>query len=582
MKKPLASRLNGWSDPTPRPVAPLTRQTVMASIPSSAIATQHVPPAIQAPAPARRTLLQAGTLLCLLGVQHLASAQSTRSVAVRNGLDASNAAKGRNGTVAVRVWPAEDYSRITIESDQELKASYKMRKNPAQMQVDVTSLQLSSDLRNVVTKVTADDPNIVTIHIAQYDDETVRLTIDLKKAVTPEVFTLKPVSPYRWRLVLDFYPVKEIDPMAELIAERTQRLALASQPSPLPPLTPPPTTPPPPETDLLGDWINGQPVTAAPPLPSAPATPPITPKPPPLPVPALPPLAPATKPTPATPAATPPPIPAITPPPPVAAPAPAPTPPATRPPAPSTPAPRQTDRIIIVAIDPGHGGEDPGAIGPAGTFEKTVVLAIGLALRDRINRSRINGVPMQAFMTRDRDFFVPLGVRVQKARRVKADLFMSIHADGFTNPNARGAGVYALSQRGASSTTARFLADKENQSDLVGGVNVKSQHQDVQQALVDMSTAAQIRDSLQFGTMLVREMEKFAHMHKKRVEQANFAVLRSPDIPSVLVETAFITNPEEERLLRDRAYQNQMADALLQGILNYFTKFPPSPRARSL
>lgn len=243
---------------------------------------------------------------------------------------------------------------------------------------------------------------------------------------------------------------------------------------------------------------------------------------------------------------------------------------------------RRTDRIIIVALDPGHGGEDPGAIGPAGTYEKVVVLQISLLLRNLINRTRINGIPMQTFMTRDRDFFVPLGVRVQKARRVKADLFLSIHADGFTSPKARGASVYALSRRGATSTTARWLADKENQSDMIGGVNVHSHDRQVQEAMLDMSTSVQVRDSLQLGNHIAQAMGRVAHMHKKQVEQANFAVLRNPDTPSVLVETGFITNPQEERLLRSRDHQAQLAEALLQGIQAYFRQNPPQARVRSV
>jgi N-acetylmuramoyl-L-alanine amidase len=235
-----------------------------------------------------------------------------------------------------------------------------------------------------------------------------------------------------------------------------------------------------------------------------------------------------------------------------------------------------------VALDPGHGGEDPGATGPSGLREKDVVLRIGHLLRERINDSRIGGSPMRAFMTRDADFFVPLATRVDKARRVQADLFISIHADAFTTPAARGASVFALSERGASSTAARWLANKENQADLVGGLNVQSKDRHVQRALLDMSTTAQINDSLKLGSVLLGEIGNIGKLHKPRVEQAGFAVLKAPDIPSVLVETAFISNPEEEARLRSSAYQQQLADALMRGITRYFAKNPPLARSRSV
>jgi N-acetylmuramoyl-L-alanine amidase len=243
----------------------------------------------------------------------------------------------------------------------------------------------------------------------------------------------------------------------------------------------------------------------------------------------------------------------------------------------------RTDRIIIVALDPGHGGEDPGAIGPNGTREKDIVLQIAHRLRDRINASSVNGNPMRAFLTRDADFFVPLGVRVQKARRVQADLFVSIHADAFTTPAARGASVFALSQSGASSSAARWLANKENEADKVGGVNVGNHEAQVQRALLDMSTTAQINDSLKLGGAMLGEIRGIgARLHKPQVEQAGFAVLKAPDIPSVLVETAFISNPEEEANLRSVSYQESLADALMRGIQRYFAQNPPLARSRQL
>jgi N-acetylmuramoyl-L-alanine amidase len=242
----------------------------------------------------------------------------------------------------------------------------------------------------------------------------------------------------------------------------------------------------------------------------------------------------------------------------------------------------QPDRLIVIALDPGHGGEDPGAIGPGGTREKDVVLKIAKLVRDRINASSVNGSPMRAFLTRDADFFVPLHVRVQKARRVQADLFVSIHADAFFTPNAQGASVFALSQGGASSSAARWMANQENKADMVGGVNIVTHDVQVKRALLDMSTTAQINDSLQLGGAMLREIGSVGRLHKPKVEQASFAVLKAPDIPSVLVETAFISNPDEEEKLRSAAYQDNLADALMKGIKAYFARNPPLARNRSL
>jgi N-acetylmuramoyl-L-alanine amidase len=240
-----------------------------------------------------------------------------------------------------------------------------------------------------------------------------------------------------------------------------------------------------------------------------------------------------------------------------------------------------TDRLIIIALDPGHGGEDPGAIGPAGTKEKDIVLSVARKLRERINATTLKGSPMRAFLTRDGDFFVPLHVRVQKAQRVQADLFISIHADAFTTPTARGASVFALSERGATSAAARYMAQKENGADAIGGISVQTKDAQVHRALLDMSTTAQINDSLELGSKVLGEIGSFARLHKPRVEQAGFAVLKAPDIPSVLIETAFISNPEEEQKLRDEAYQDQLADGIMRGLMRYFARNPPLARTRT-
>jgi N-acetylmuramoyl-L-alanine amidase len=244
-------------------------------------------------------------------------------------------------------------------------------------------------------------------------------------------------------------------------------------------------------------------------------------------------------------------------------------------------APAATDRLIIIALDPGHGGEDPGAIGPGGTREKDVVLKLAHRLRERINAASVNGNAMRAFLTRDADFFVPLHVRVNKARQVQADLFISLHADAFFSPNPQGASVFALSQGGASSAAARWMAAKENKADQIGGLNVKAKDVQVKRALLDMSTTAQIKDSLQLGGSMLGEIKRVGKLHKPRVEQASFAVLKAPDIPSVLVEAAFISNPDEEVKLNSDAYQDQLASALMRGIEAYFSKNPPLARNRS-
>ncbi|WP_426304693.1 N-acetylmuramoyl-L-alanine amidase [Acidovorax facilis] len=470
------------------------------------------------PLPSRRAVLQAGSLVLLLGTQQIA----------------------RGATIlAVRVWPAPEYSRVTIESDGALVAKQFFVTTPPRLAVDIEGIDLSPELRELVAKVKPDDPNIAGIRVGQNAPGVVRLVVDLKQAAMPQVFTLPPVAAYQHRLVFDLYPAAPVDPLEALIAERLRDAPAKPAPAPNPPLTAAAAAnaaaaraPAAPEHDPLGDLIAQRSQRPGPPEP--------------------------------------PPMVATAPP----------------PPEPARPGNRatstQTDRIIIVALDPGHGGEDPGAIGPAGTREKDVVLRVAHLLRDRINATTVGGNPMRAFLTRDGDFFVPLGTRVEKARRVQADLFISIHADAFTTPAARGASVFALSQGGASSTAARWLANKENQADLVGGLNVQSKDRHVQRALLDMSTTAQINDSLKLGSVLLGEIGNVGKLHKPRVEQAGFAVLKAPDIPSVLVETAFISNPEEEKRLRSSAYQEQLADALMRGITRYFAKNPPLARSRSV
>ena len=470
--------------------------------------------------PQRRTLLKAGALSLWLGQADIAWGATI---------------------VAVRVWPAADYTRVTIESDTALKTVPLFVANPPRLAVDIEGIELNPALRDLVGKVRSDDPFITGVRVGQYTPNTVRLVLDLRQMVQPQVFNLAPVQAgnarYQHRLVLDLYPTLVADPLEALIAERLKggnsNPGLANAPS-MTALPPPPSgaklsSSPDPMADLLATQKR-QPSALAP-TPPAVVAPPIT-------------LAAST-----------------------------------------AQEADQEERYIIVALDPGHGGEDPGAIGPRGTKEKDVVLQIAHRMRDRINATQIKTrhgtLPMRAFLTRDADFFVPLHVRVDKARRVQADLFISLHADAFLTPDARGASVFALSQGAASSAAARWMAVQENRADQVGGLNLKVQDATVQRALLDMSTTAQINDSLKIGSEMLGQIRRIGKLHKPQVEQAGFAVLKAPDIPSVLVETAFISNPDEEIRLNSERYQNELADALMRSIERYFARNPPLARTRN-
>lgn len=473
----------------------------------------------KAPGLNRRSLLQ-GSIALLLGVHEIARGATI---------------------VAVRVWPAADYTRVTIESDGRLHSQQLIVGSPPRLAVDIEGIDLNPELRELVGKIKPGDPYINGLRVGQFAPSVVRIVFDLKQPVVPQVFSLAPIAAYQHRLVLDLYPQEALDPMEALIAERLRDAPKGPGREATPGeavASPGPRSDAP---DPLGELMAqqaGRRAAAPPPTAAAPRAPTATPT--------IPPPAAVTS-------------------------------------APAVASASRTDRIIIVALDPGHGGEDPGASGPNGTREKDIVLQIAHRLRERINASSVNGNPMRAFLTRDADFFVPLGVRVQKARRVQADLFVSIHADAFTTPEAKGASVFALSQSGASSSAARWLANKENQADKVGGVNVGNHEAQVQRALLDMSTTAQINDSLKLGGAMLGEIRGIgARLHKPQVEQAGFAVLKAPDIPSVLVETAFISNPEEEAKLRTTAYQENLADALMRGIQRYFAQNPPLARSRQL
>ena len=225
----------------------------------------------------------------------------------------------------------------------------------------------------------------------------------------------------------------------------------------------------------------------------------------------------------------------------------------------------------MIAIDAGHGGEDPGARGPRGTREKTVVLQIAKRLERLVDREP----GFRAVMIREGDYFMPLRKRASKAHEHRADLFVSIHADAFHDRRARGSSVYVLSQRGATSEMARILAETENAADLIGGVSLNDKDDLLKTVLLDLSQTASIEASMEVGENVLGHLRRLGKVHKRRVQQAGFVVLKSPDIPSILVETAFISNPGEERQLRNGKHQQNLATAILKGIKSYFRNNPP-------
>lgn len=375
--------------------------------------------------------------------------------------------------VAIRLWPSSTYSRLTIESNTPLKYKQFALSNPDRVVVDIDNIRLNSALNSVGNLVRQDDPYIKNARVGQFDQNTVRLVLELKQNVAPRIFTLDPVAGIKNRLVLDLYPVQtqqhNDDPLLALLEDYNK-----------------------------GDLERSQPAAA--PLPGK----------------------------------------------------------------------AGRDRPIVIMIDPGHGGEDSGAVGKHKTREKDVVLKIGRRLKALIDKQP----NMRAYMTRNEDVFIPLKVRVAKARKQRADLFISIHADAFTSRAARGSSVFALSTKGATSTAARFLARSQNESDLIGGVSMSGDRY-LDHTMFDMVQRLTISDSLKFGKEVLSRMGKINHLHKRTVDQAGFAVLKAPDIPSILVETAFISNVEEERKLRTTHFQHQVADSILAGIKAYFANGAP-------
>jgi len=435
----------------------------------------------------RRTVLKAGGTLLISVVAPLTSL-SARAAQI----------------LAVRVWPAEDYTRVTLENDTELKATHFLVQNPDRMVVDIEGIELNPALKELVAKIQSNDPYIKQVRVGQNRPNVVRLVFDLKEPVNPQVFTLAPVGDYKHRLVFDLYPLNPSDPIAAMIQK--------------------------------GEWPTAEPGEIVPPVADTMPTPTQQPD----------------------------------------------SPMARVEPKPDNRFNNKLDksptmtRMITITLDPGHGGEDPGAIGAGGNREKDVVLSIAKRLKAKIEQQP----NMRVMLTRDADFFVPLGMRVQKARKVEADLFVSIHADAFVTPTARGSSVFALSEKGASSTAARWMANKENSADLIGGVNIKNHDRQLASVLLDLSTTAQISDSMKLASAVLNEIGGINKLHKGAVEQAGFAVLKAPDIPSILIETAFISNPEEEAKLTDNAYQDKMADAILAGIKKYFSHNPPLAKNR--
>lgn len=400
--------------------------------------------------------------------------------------------------VSARLWPAQEYTRLTLESQSPITHNVFTIGGPDRLVLDLEDTESNATVESLPSKISPDDPYVSGIRIGRFKPGTIRLVLDLKTRVKPQTFVLQPIGEYGYRLVLDIYPSEPVDPIIALLE-------------------------------------NNKPATVVLPPPSGPSA--------------------ATDKSATAPGVTP-----------------------ADPKTPKKPASAQPEvvRLITIAIDAGHGGEDPGAKGRSGTYEKHVTLAIAKRLKALVDAEP----SMRGVLIRTGDYFVKLGDRVEKAQKINADLFVSIHADAFVRPHARGSSVFALSERGATSAAARILADKENQADQIGGVNLDIYEPILQQVLVDLSQTATINDSLKLAKAVLGEIGDINDLHKAHVEQAGFAVLKAPDIPSILVETAFLTNPDEEKRLRDEKYQDKMAQAILAGIRKYFAANPPLARSK--
>jgi N-acetylmuramoyl-L-alanine amidase len=385
------------------------------------------------------------------------------------------------GVKAVRIWPSAEYSRVAMEFDGEVTYKYFTLSDPNRLVLDMEGVGADAMMEALVDKVLPHDPYISVIRAARNRPGVTRVVVELKGEVRPQVFSLKPMGDYGYRVVVDLYPAQGND--VEQQVERAITQADAAR-----------------EPEAKRQAKDGA----------------------------------------------------------------------------GSKLGKQQDfvRLVTVAIDAGHGGEDPGARGANGSLEKDITLSIARRLKTMIDQQP----NMRAYLTRDGDYFIPLHERVNKARRVQADLFVSVHADAFIKPHARGSSVFALSEKGATSAAAKWLAKRENEADLIGGVNIDVKDVYLKQTLIDLSQTAQIADSLKLGKAVLDQLGEINQLHKPHVEQAGFAVLKAPDIPSILVETAFISNPEEEKRLNDEAYQDKMARAIVDGIKRYFDKNPPLAR----
>ena len=405
-----------------------------------------------------------------------------------------------------------------------LKYQHFFVKDPERLVIDIENVELGPALKELAEKIGANDPYIQSVRVAINRANVIRVVLDLKTEVKPQVFAVAPAGEFGHRLMLDIYPAKPQDPILAMLnedvaafgknapAERSTSVTSANSAKPqldnkvVATEGKSKTVDSPAKEDKTN--LAGSTAEKSPPKSAAVVT------------------------------------------------------------------GKKTARAIVLVLDPGHGGEDPGAIGKRGTREKDVVLAIARKLKERFDES----TNFRVALTRDADYFVPLHIRVQRARKLRADLFVSVHADAFVTPQANGSSVFALSERGATSTAAKWLANKENDADLIGGVNLASKEGFLARTLLDLSQTAQINDSLKLGKLVLAELGEVNRLHKSVVEQAGFAVLKAPDIPSILIETAFISNPEEEKRLRDASHQNKMAEAIADGIKRYFAKNPALAR----
>jgi len=366
-----------------------------------------------------------------------------------------------NEVKETRLWPAPDYTRITIESSAKINNDQMMLKNPERIVIDLKGISVNKALKDLSSKLKQNDPNILNIRVGQFTPKVSRIVIDLKKSARVKIFSLPPVAPYKDRLVIDVYPASN-DKLSNLL-NKIEKKQIEQKKTPV---------------------IKEKP---------------------------------------------------------------------------------KKKKQVVVAIDAGHGGEDPGAIGKYGTKEKKIVLQIAKKLSKLINADP----KMKAYLVRDSDYFIPLKKRVSKARKVKADIFISIHADAFRKRNVSGSSVFALSEKGATSAFAKFIANKENEADLIGGVSIDDKDPLLAKTLLDLSQSATINDSLKLANFVLKEIKKVNNLHKKYPEQAGFAVLKAPDIPSILIEAAFLSNPQEEKQLKTAKFQNKLAKAIYLGTKEY-------------